>query len=127
MRTLYVADDGTQFNTMRECKDYGRRQATSQAAICEAFKFFGGEWQTATTISELKDLVFNTAITHICLLRTPTDAEADYLYKEIGYNEPTKEGFYRWTEDEMWVEFQDEFNEFCEKYPMLTFSYNGTV
>lgn len=125
MKLVYIANDGTQFNTMQECKDYEREQATSQAAICEVFKFFDGEWQKVKTINELDVLVFDAATTHIHLLRDLTETETDYLYKEINYNGPIKKGLYRWTEDEMWIKFQDEFDEFCEKYPMFAFCYEG--
>lgn len=126
MRTIYIAEDGTEFDNEHDCIDYEENQRLSMQSLCSAFNFYhNGRWQIANNTANLEEMLYSILSSHLKLERNITEKEADYLYEEIGYNGPTEKGLYRYTKDEMWVKFEDEFNEFCNEYPMFTFNYKN--
>lgn len=126
MKILYIAEDGIKFDNEQDCINYEENRKNNIQYLVFAFHFYrNGHWQIANNIVELENMIYSVGSTHMKLERDITEKEYDFLYEEFGYNGPTEEGLYRYTKGEIWAKFEDEFNVFCNKYPMFTFNYKN--
>ena len=101
----YVADDGTEFETEKECLEYER----SIADIENSFIVYDAQLNKVNNI----DYCY-----YVDILRRPKDV-AEYLYNQYGLGMSTddisKEGIYLYNEDGVFKNVDELFRYHCEQ------------
>ena len=117
-KTVYVADDGKEFETEEECMVYEKRDAINEVLNAVTLCDIDGDMVKITT--NLKDFVdtYNQTFIKYLIVDSSVNEEdlarfSNFLYHLYGVEFPTCAGKYRWDDDqENWIEFEEELKLF---------------
>lgn len=102
----YVADDGTEFRTEKECLEY----ENDQKKVLEYFIWYDKDYEKTEN--------FNFA-TYMNILNNVEDV-VDYLRYEYGCDDGIKGcGFYMWNDNGEWEFIDDVINHYTQKLELL--------
>ena len=108
MKTIYIAEDGTQFNDKKACREYEFTKNVLPLVKANVIGYtFDGE--EVPFNDDAKSWYDNSY--YIVVHNDMTKEEKNYWRYELGYDMPTQKGLYRY-EDDMWIDYFKESAEF---------------
>lgn len=119
MRTIYIADDDTEFETEEECRQYEEQQLNLPRYILNIIVGFNADGIIKNDIKqspvESLETLYNDSQS-IIVFNNLTKEQIDYLDKQLGYsNFPHDKGIYRWDVNE-WVSLEDDLKILHENW-----------
>lgn len=119
MKTIYIADDGTQFTDEYECHEYEIKQKILHAIRANVTGYTSdGEIVPLDDDDDYLESWYDNSY-FIVVHNDMTEEEKNYWGYGLGYTMPTKKGVYRY-EDDMWIDYFEEKRTFeCNWAPMI--------
>lgn len=125
-KTVYVANDGTEFENERECLEY--EALTDFSDILRTVDFYSENGEIIPSGHDLNQ--FNRAYDDALFIVIPSSSKLkderikkfsdDVMDEVYGKTFPTATGIYRWDGwNEEWVSFEDDSQELNEKWGEL--------
>lgn len=109
MKIIYESEDGNQFDTFEECKEYEDRKTNALNHELALYILYDEEWNIIpTTLENIED---NYNISTYIKVKSPTEA---LLNNEFGLCLPTEMGVYRY--DEGWINGDRELHDFLHNW-----------
>ncbi len=115
MKTIYIAEDGTQFDNKDKCREYelAKNVLPLVKANVTGYTLDGIEVPFNDDVESWYDYSY-----FIVVHNDMTEEEENY-WDKLGYTMPTKKGVYR-CEDYMWIDYFEEKRTFeCNWAPMI--------
>jgi len=120
MRTIYIADDETEFETEEECRQYEEHQLNLPRSILNIIVGFDADGIIKNDIkqspAESLEALYNDSQT-IIVFNNLTKEQSDYLDNHFGpgTNFPHNKGIYRWYDYE-WISLEDDLKTIHENW-----------
>lgn len=125
-KTMYVANDGTEFEDKEECLEY--EGATKFSDVLSTVIFFSENGEIIPSSHDLHQ--FNSAYDDALFIMIPSSSNLkderiekfsrDIMNDLYGKVFPTTTGIYRWDAwDGEWISFEDDSKDFIEKWSEL--------
>ena len=121
MRTIYIADDETEFETEEACRQYEEQQLDLPRSILNIIVGFDADGIMKNDIKQSPDESLRTLYNdsqNIIIFNNFTKEQIDYLDLHLGWpNFPHDKGTYRWNDDnDEWISLESELKEFHEHW-----------
>jgi len=130
-KTVYVANDGKEFDDEDECVEYEAQ--TEFSDILQSITFYSEQGEVISFDNDINS--FQIALDDANFILIPSylrDKRIEYFNNKVmgelyGKEFPTATGLYRWNWDnEEWISFTTETQQFAEKWnKMLDISINA--
>lgn len=123
MRTIYIADDDTEFKTEEECRQYEEQQLNLPRAILNIIVGFDAVGIIKNDIKqspeEQLETLYNNSQT-IIVFNNLTNEQIDYLDNHFGPggNFPHDKGAYRWS-DYAWISLEEDLKTLHENWKSI--------
>ena len=119
MRTIYIADDETEFETEEECRQYEEQQLDLPRSILNIIVGFNEDGIIKNDIkqspAESLETLYNDSQS-IIVFNDLTKEQIDYLDNQLGAgNFPHEKGTYRWYDYE-WISLEDDLKTLHENW-----------
>lgn len=129
MRTIYIADDETEFKTEEECRRYEEQQLNLPRSILNIIVGFDADGIIKNDIkqspTESLEALYNDS-QNIIVFNDLTKEQIDYLDNQLGAsNFPHEKGTYRWSDYE-WISLEDDLKTLHENWKNVP-SYIGHI
>lgn len=120
MRTIYIADDETEFETEEACRQYEEQQLNLPRSILNIIVGFDAVGIIKNDIkqspAESLETLYNDS-QNIIVFNNLTKEQIDYLDNQIGLrNFPHDKGIYRWDDHIEWISLEDDLNRLHENW-----------
>lgn len=117
MKIIYESDDGKQFNSLEDCKEYEEGKMNTLNHELALYTFYDKEWNIIPTT--LEDIEHNYDISSYIKVKSPTKGS---LNNEFGLCLPTEMGVYRYEDG--WVEGDRELHDFLHNWHIKHEAYD---
>lgn len=120
MRTIYIADDETEFETKEECRQYEEQQLDLPRSILNIIVGFDADGIIKNDIkqspAESLETFYNDSQS-IIVFNNLTKEQIDYLDNHFGpgSNFPYDKGIYRWYDYE-WISLEEDLKTLHENW-----------
>lgn len=123
MRTIYIADDETMFETEEDCRAYEYKQEELPRSILDnmtGFNDYGPitDFKYKNPTDELFELFNKSIIIHV--LHSWTEEQIAYFENDLGISFPHDKGIHRWDDrNDQWISFEDDVTIFTKQWHNL--------